>query len=93
MRTAQEAWGIIQDAIQNGKDPAQAIYQMAEVSTSAQASEFANEPTKKKGSVTSIGSRGAAPKGKMTAARLLAMSDDEFAQATSGDKWRKLHLG
>ena len=38
-------------------------------------------------------SRGAAPKGKMTAARLLAMSDDEFAQATSGDKWRKLHLG
>ena len=92
-RTAQEAWGIIQDAIQNGKDPAQAIYQMAEASTSAQAPEFANEPTKKKGSVTSIGSRGAAPKGKMTAARLLAMSDDEFAQATSGDKWRKLHLG
>lgn len=92
-RTSQEAWGIIQDAIQNGKDPAQAIYQMAQASTPQPQAAPADEPGRKRGTVTSIGSRGAAPKGKMTAARLLAMSDDEFAQATSGDKWRKLHLG
>lgn len=92
-RTSQEAWGIIQDAIRNGRDPAQAIYQMAQASTPPTASVSSNDSNRKKGTITSIGSRGAAPRGKMTAARLLAMSNDEFAQATSGEKWRKLHLG
>lgn len=76
-----------------GKNPAEIVYRVA------QAKGYAKKPAvteadkfqaQKAGSQARGMGSGGQPKSNLTAAQLLAMSDDEFAEATKGSKWEKL---
>jgi hypothetical protein len=100
----QEAHSVAANALRNGRNPAQAFYELAKLRgwSTAQASAAAPEPppvseevqrleTVRRGveANQTLGTAGETG-GRLTLAQLSEMDDDEFMAATDGDNWRKL---
>jgi hypothetical protein len=93
----QEEYQLAATAFQNGRSPAQAVYEMAmaygytkkeaqQVSDNAQKMETLQNGVKV---AKSLGS-GGAPSGKLTVDALAQMSDDDFAAAMKNGGWDRL---
>lgn len=89
---------MVEGALQNaarGVNPSQLVYRMAELRgykpKAQQPSDEQKFQAQAKGTAAarSLGGGGAAS-GQLNAQQLLAMSDDDFAEATKGGKWNKL---
>lgn len=85
---------------QRGMSPAQTAYQIAVQKgyTPKQAQQAADAATKFQTQAAGVKAAkslgtGGATRTTMTAQQLLAMSDEEFAEATKGDNWRKVMGG
>jgi hypothetical protein len=79
---------------QQGRNAAEIAYSLAKAKGYTPRNQHPTDQQKfetqaKGATARSLGSGGPA-KNNLTAAQLLAMSDDEFAEATSGNKWQKL---
>ena len=96
---------IVQRALQDDANPAERIYRLAQLrgamgaapssgnggaapSGNGGAEQFARAKEGQK--LTSRMSGGAAPKGKINLAALADMSEEEFAKATAGEKWKNM---
>lgn len=92
-QAARELYEAAFTFAQQGKNPAEIVYRVAQAkgyATKPQVTEADKFQAQKSGAAArGLGSGGQA-KSNLTAAQLLAMSDDEFAEATKGGKWEKL---
>lgn len=97
----QAAREMVEGALQNaarGINPAQLVYKMAELRgykpAGQQPSVTERFDTQARGTAAakSLGGGGAV-RGQLSAQQLLSLSDEEFAEATKGDNWRKVAGG
>jgi ATPase subunit of ABC transporter with duplicated ATPase domains len=93
----QEAHSVAANALRNGRNPAEAFYELAKLrgwatKTPEPPSEDVQRLETVKRGVASNQTLGASGEttGRLTLAQLSEMDDDEFMAATAGDNWRKL---
>jgi len=97
-RIEAEEHQIVMQAFNAGVNPAERLYAFAKhrgyrgpAANDADKLDTIAAGQKSAKSLTAAG--GSAPAGRVTAAQLIEMSDEEFAAATKGDRWRKLMGG
>lgn len=94
MQSARELRELAYVTSAKGQSPAEIAYKFAQargyVGKQPDAAQRIQTAQRGAAAATSLGNGASTGSGAMGARELLAMSDEEFAKATSGDKWRKL---
>ena len=96
----RDAWDIVQDANNRGKNGAELIYNLAKTrgyekgKQTTEKSEIETlKEVKEVAKNTGLGASGDTPKGQVSLSDLAGMNDDEFDKLTSGDSWRNMMGG
>ena len=96
----RDAWDIVQDANNRGKNGAELIYNLAKTrgyekgKQTTEKSEIETlKEVKEVAKNTGLGASGDTPKGQVSLSDLAGMNDAEFDKLTSGDNWRNMMGG